>query len=47
LTDTVKKVGSLKRANCWLRFTDGSQRGSTPRDLKEAKALLQELTGKE
>ena len=32
-----------KRANCWLRFTGGSRKGFDTRDLKEAKALLEEL----
>jgi hypothetical protein len=32
-----------KRANWWLRFTDGFAEGFDTRDLKEAKALLEEL----
>ena len=30
-------------ANCWLRFTGGFAEGFDTRDLKEAKALLEEL----
>jgi hypothetical protein len=32
-----------KRANCWLRFTGGLREGFDTRDLKEAKAMLEEL----
>ena len=32
-----------KRASCSLRFTGGSLKGFDTRDLKDAKALLEEL----
>jgi hypothetical protein len=33
----------LRRASCSLRFTAGSRKGFDTRDLKDAKALLEEL----
>ena len=35
-----------KRANCMLRLTGGFTEGFDTRDLKEAKALLEELASK-
>jgi hypothetical protein len=39
----MTKVKGSKRPNCWLRFTAGLLKASTPQFLKEAKALLEEL----
>jgi hypothetical protein len=39
----VTRAHRSKRANCLLRFTGGLRRGFDTRDLKEAKALLEEL----
>jgi hypothetical protein len=39
----VTKASSSKLANCWLRSTAWFTEGFDTRDLKEAKALLEEL----
>ena len=43
-TGATRGKPQRKRANCLLRFTAGSPKGSDTRDLKEAKTLLEQLS---